>query len=92
MVTRIDRRRALAAVGAALGMVAVGPVAELEAQGALKFELYKDARGAFRWRLKAANGRVVATSSEGYTTKANCRAGIDLVKRGAAGAEVEEVG
>lgn len=91
-MVRIDRRTALTAMGAALGLMAPASGGVLEAQGALKFELYKDSRGAFRWRLKSGNGKVVATSSEGYTTKANCRGNIELVKRGAAGAEVVEIG
>lgn len=33
-----------------------------------KFEIYIDAQGEYRWRLKAANGEVVA-QSEGYTTR-----------------------
>lgn len=37
-----------------------------------KWETYKDKRGEFRWRRMARNGRITGTSSEGYTTKANC--------------------
>ena len=33
-----------------------------------KFEIYIDASGEYRWRLKAGNGEVVA-QSEGYTTR-----------------------
>jgi hypothetical protein len=32
----------------------------------LKFEIYKDGQGGFRWRLKAANGEKIATG-ESYT-------------------------
>jgi uncharacterized protein YegP (UPF0339 family) len=56
-----------------------------------KFEMYKDARGEFRWRLKAANGQIIATSGEGYTTKASCDNGINSVKSNAPDAEVVEV-
>jgi hypothetical protein len=31
------------------------------------------ARDGWRWRLKAANGRIVADSGEAYSTKANAR-------------------
>ena len=54
------------------------------------FELYKDKAGEFRWRYVATNGRIIATSSEGYKAKADCKNGIDLVKREAAAAKVEE--
>ena len=51
-----------------------------------RFELYQDRSGGFRFRLKAANGRVVAVS-EPYGTKAACLSGIESVKKSAAEAE-----
>lgn len=39
-----------------------------------KWETYKDKRGEFRWRRMARNGRITGTSSEGYSSKANCEA------------------
>ncbi len=53
------------------------------------FEMYEDAKGEYRFRLKAANGQTVAVS-EGYSSKAGCLKGIDSVKRSANGAEVVE--
>ena len=44
-----------------------------------KFEVYKDARGEHRFRLKAANGQTIATG-EGYSSKAGCLNGINSVK------------
>jgi len=32
---------------------------------------YVDKAGKWRWRLLASNGRIVADSGQGYTTKAN---------------------
>lgn len=55
-----------------------------------KFEVYKDKSGEFRFRLKAANGQVIATS-EGYKTKASCMNGIDSVKKNAPSAEIVEL-
>jgi uncharacterized protein len=46
----------------------------------MKFHIYKDSTGEWRWRLKAANGKIVADSGEGYPSKQSCRNGIDLVK------------
>ena len=54
----------------------------------LKFEISKNAKGEFYWRLKAANGQTIATSGEGYKAKADCKNGIDVIKRGAATASV----
>ena len=54
-----------------------------------KFEIYADKKGETRFRLKATNGQVIA-ASEGYTTKASCKNGIESVKKNAADAPVEE--
>ena len=51
-----------------------------------KFELYEDKGGEFRFRLKAKNGEVIATS-EGYKTKTSCLNGIESVKKNAPDAE-----
>lgn len=53
-----------------------------------KFELYADKRGHFRFRLKAANGRIIAVS-EGYTTKAGCLNGIESVRKNAPVAQLQ---
>jgi uncharacterized protein YegP (UPF0339 family) len=47
-----------------------------------KFEVYKDKSGGFRFRLKAGNGEVVA-SSESYKTKAGALGGVESVKKNA---------
>ena len=52
-----------------------------------KFELYQDKAGEFRFRLKARNGEIIATS-EGYKPKDACENGIDSVRRNAPEAEV----
>ncbi len=52
-----------------------------------KFEVYTDKAGEFRFRLKAKNGQIIATS-EGYTTHSNCLNGVESVKNNAPEAEV----
>lgn len=54
-----------------------------------KFQLYQDSSGEFRWRLRADNNQVIATSGEGYKSRADCQHGIELVKRLAPSAPVE---
>jgi uncharacterized protein YegP (UPF0339 family) len=54
------------------------------------FEVYKDASGQFRWRLKAANNKVVADSGESYVSKDKCLHGIEVVKSEAATAVVKD--
>jgi uncharacterized protein YegP (UPF0339 family) len=56
----------------------------------LKFEPFEDNAKQFRWRLIASNGQTIGTSSEGYKAKADCEKAIELVKRGAGKAEVED--
>lgn len=47
-----------------------------------KFEIFNDAHGGFRFRLKAMNGEVVA-ESHSYTTKQGAQHGIKSVKANA---------
>ena len=55
-----------------------------------KFETYRDPVGEYRWRLKASNGRIVA-SGEGYKTRAGARRGIAALKRAAKQAKFVEL-
>ncbi len=55
-----------------------------------KFEIFKDSKGEFRFRLKAPNGEVIAVG-EGYTSKAGCMNGIESVRKNAPKAEIVEM-
>jgi uncharacterized protein YegP (UPF0339 family) len=76
-------------------VAATAPVANIENQTekdfkpALnpKFEVYKDKAGELRFRLKARNGEIIATS-EGYKTRRGCLNGIDSVRRNAVDAKI----
>ncbi len=57
----------------------------------MKYEIYQDKRGEWRWRLKAANGRILAVSSEGYKNLADCESCVVMVKMGSRTAPVKEV-
>ena len=54
-----------------------------------KFEVYADKAGEFRFRLKAKNGQIIATS-EGYKAKASCENGIESVRKNAAEGKIEK--
>ena len=54
-----------------------------------KFEVYADKAGKIRFRLKAANGQVIAVG-EAYETKKAALAGVASVKKNAPGAKVVE--
>ena len=56
---------------------------------AAKFEVFTGKTGDFRFRLKAANGRVIC-QGQGYKTKDACMKGIESIKTNAAGAAVVE--
>lgn len=51
------------------------------------FQVFKDASGTYRWRLKARNGHILATS-DAYTSAGHARRAIEAVAR-AANAEIE---
>ena len=53
-----------------------------------KFEVYTDKSGEFRFRLKAKNGEIIATS-EGYKKIDSCLNGIESVRKNAPEAVVE---
>lgn len=46
----------------------------------MQFEIYKDQKSEWRWRLRAVNGNILAVSSEGYVHKADCETCISIVK------------
>ena len=54
------------------------------------FECFKDKVGKFRFRLKAANGEIIA-NSEAYSSKEACMNGVESVKKNAPIAKVAEV-
>ena len=54
-----------------------------------KFEIYKNKKGEFRWRLRADNNQIIA-SGEGYTSKAGCKNGIESVRKNAPKAKIDD--
>ncbi|MBR4226398.1 MAG: YegP family protein, partial [Candidatus Methanomethylophilaceae archaeon] len=60
-----------------------------EAKKNPKYEVYTDKAGETRFRLKAANGQIIAVS-EGYKAKASALNGIDSIQRNAPDAEIVE--
>jgi uncharacterized protein len=53
-----------------------------------KYQIFQDAKGKFRFHLKAANGEIIA-HGEGYESKESCMNGIDVVKHSTE-AEIED--
>lgn len=55
-----------------------------------KFEVYKDAAGKFRFRLRAANNEIIAVS-EAYSSKDGCMNGVESVKANAPKAMIQDL-
>ncbi|MES3160681.1 MAG: DUF1508 domain-containing protein [Halorubrum sp.] len=53
-----------------------------------RFELFEDAGGKPRWRLRHRNGNVIATSGQGYSSRGKAQQGLHSVRRNALGAGV----
>jgi uncharacterized protein YegP (UPF0339 family) len=62
-----------------------------DAGSKLKFEVYEDKKKEHRFRIIAANGQTIGSSSEGYKAKADAEKAIESIKKGAKTAEVVEV-
>ena len=74
---------------AALGRIAALTRQDADFPANPRFELYRDRRGEYRFRLRARNGKIIAIS-EAYTSRGACAAGIESVITGAAQADIEE--
>lgn len=44
-----------------------------------RFQVYP-AKDGYRWRLKAANGRIIAESGEAYTRRRDCIRAVRVVR------------
>lgn len=56
-----------------------------------QFMLYKDTAGQWRWRLLAANSKIIADSAEGYVNRVDCIHGARLVANIASNAGIWDV-
>jgi uncharacterized protein YegP (UPF0339 family) len=46
----------------------------------MRFEIFKDHKAEWRWRLRSTNGNVIADSAESYARRQDCERGIEIVK------------
>lgn len=53
-----------------------------------KWEIYLDAKGEYRFRLKASNGNIVCITNDGYLSKPACKNGMQAIAKAAATAEI----
>jgi len=64
------------------------PTASVLEYGTPHFEVYEDQAGEWRWRLVAANGRIVADSGEGYSSRSGARRAVENVQDDAGEADL----
>ncbi len=94
--SQVYKTKATAKKGIA-SVMANAPVAKIEDQTEKdfakvsnpKFEVYKDKKGEFRFRLKAKNGQIIAVG-EGYTKLDSAKKGIASVQKNAKDGKIEE--
>ena len=55
-----------------------------------RFQIYADAAGKYRWRLKDGDGEKVASSGESFDTRLNAKRAAELVKGTAPDADVDD--
>ena len=48
----------------------------------MRFEVYRDKAGEYRWRLLSSNGRLTADSGEGYTRREDAHRAIAALLAG----------
>jgi uncharacterized protein len=54
-------------------------------------EIFKRTDGRFDWRLRSANGLLIATAGQGFDSKEGAKNGIAAVKSDAASAEIKDL-
>lgn len=48
--------------------------------GSVKFEVFRTRHKQWRWRLRAKNGKLIATAGESFRRKCDCLASVGLVR------------
>jgi uncharacterized protein YegP (UPF0339 family) len=62
----------------------------MDTSSAGRFQIYKDQKGEYRWRLRTDDDRIIADCSEGYVGKESCKYAIKLVKQLTGDAGIED--
>ncbi|GAB6879942.1 hypothetical protein JCM17823_22160 [Halorubrum gandharaense] len=60
--------------------------------GNAEFEVYEDAGGDYRWRLRHTNGNIIADSGEGYASESGAEDAVERVRNHAPNADALDVG
>jgi uncharacterized protein YegP (UPF0339 family) len=46
-----------------------------------RYEIFKDSKGEYRFRLKSKNYEIILTASEGYNHKSDCQNAISICRK-----------
>lgn len=57
----------------------------------MHFEVYRDKTNQYRWRLWAANNRIIADSGEAYHNKQDCLNMLIWIKNNSAAAAIVDI-
>ena len=55
----------------------------------MDYIVYKDSAEEYRWRITAANGKIIGAATEGYTNRVDCVYNMQILKN--ALNEIEEI-
>ena len=55
----------------------------------LTFQIYVDQSNQYRWRLYAANNRIIGDSGEAYHNQRDCESMVEWIKKNAPTAQVQ---
>lgn len=55
-----------------------------------KFQIYADASGKYRWRLKDGDGEKVASSADSYPSRSDAKLAAQVVKGIAPDADIDD--
>jgi uncharacterized protein YegP (UPF0339 family) len=64
-------------------------VGQAHAGNAATFEVYTDSHGQYRWRLRSARGRIIASSDRSYAARSDVLDSIETMRRDAASAQID---
>jgi uncharacterized protein YegP (UPF0339 family) len=57
----------------------------------MRFEIFKDASGEYRWRLRAANQQIIGTAGEGYTRREDAHRAVTAIQVSIAVASIVDI-
>jgi uncharacterized protein YegP (UPF0339 family) len=92
MPNRLSHLGRLALCGLLAAMIAAvsaTPGHARQAGGKMTFEIYKDKAGEYRWRLKTADGDILAVPEDAYKNLSGAKQAVESIQKNVAKLKVE---